>query len=87
MAQANAQANAQQQQASIQAKAQSDMQMKQLELQAEMQKMQQEFQMKEAFADAEHKRKLVELEFQGSIKSDHIRLSEDDSDLVRTKVK
>ena len=87
MAQANAQANAQQQQASIQAKAQSDMQMKQLELQAEMQKMQQEFQMKEAFADAEHKRKLIELEFQGSIKSDHIRLSEDDSDLVRTKVK
>jgi hypothetical protein len=87
MAMANAQANAQQQQASVAAKAQADAQLKQMEAQSEMQKMQAEFQMKEAFAEAEHKRKLVELEFQGSIKSDHIKLAEDDSDLVRTKVK
>ena len=87
MAMANAQANAQQQQASIAAKAQADAQMKQMESQSEIQKMQAEFQMKEAFAKAEHERKLIELEFMGSIKSDHIRLAEDDSDLVRTKVK
>tara|TARA_A100001201_G_C4080539_1_gene198792 strand:- start:1195 stop:1692 length:498 start_codon:yes stop_codon:yes gene_type:complete len=86
-AMANAQANAQQQQMSIQAKAQADAQMKQMEAQAEMEKMQMEFQLKENFAQAEHKRKLQELEYQGSIKSDHIALSQDDSDLVRTKIK
>ena len=87
MAMANAQANAQQQQQSIAAKAQADAQLKQMESQSEIQKLQAEFQMKETFAEAEHKRKLIELEFMGSIKSDHIRLSDDDSDLIRTKVK
>ena len=87
MAMANAQANAQQQQASIAAKAQADAQMKQMESQSEIQKLQAEYQMKEEFAKAEHERKLIELEFMGSIKSDHIRLADDDSDLVRTKVK
>ena len=87
MAMANAQANAQQQQQSIAAKSQADAQLKQMESQSEIQKLQAEFQMKEAFAEAEHKRKLIELEFMGSIKSDHIRLSDDDSDLIRTKVK
>ena len=86
MAAANAQANAQQQQMSIQAKAQADAQMKQMESQAEIQKMQAEYQLKETFAQAEHQRKLMELEYQGNIKSDHIELSQDDSDLVRTKV-
>tara|TARA_R110002051_G_scaffold67379_3_gene121930 strand:- start:69 stop:2354 length:2286 start_codon:yes stop_codon:yes gene_type:complete len=87
MASANAQANAQQQQMSIQAKSQADAQLKQMESQSEIQKMQAEFQLKETFAQAEHQRKLVEIEFQGSIKSEHIDLAQDDSDLVRTKVK
>ena len=86
MAAANAQSNAQQQQMSIQAKAQADAQMKQMETQAEIQKMQAEFEMKERFAQAEHKRRIYELEYSGNIKSDHISLSQDDSDLVRTKV-
>lgn len=86
-AQENARANAEQQQASIQAKSQSDAQMKQMEAQMEMQKLEAEFKMKEEFAKAEHERKLQIIELGGEIKSEHIRLSEDDSDLVRTKVK
>ena len=87
MASSNAKANAEQQQMSIQAKSQADAQMKQMESQAEIQKMQAEFQLKETFAQAEHKRRLMEIEYQGNIKSDHINLAQDDSDLVRTKVK
>lgn len=87
MALANSQANAQQQQMSIQAKAQVEAQAKQMDIQAEIEKMKAEFEMKENFAQAEHKRKLLELEYQGNIKSEHISLSQDDSDLVRTKIK
>tara|TARA_R110000850_G_scaffold273392_3_gene409763 strand:+ start:2686 stop:4968 length:2283 start_codon:yes stop_codon:yes gene_type:complete len=86
-AQANAQANAQQQQQSIQAKSQSDSQLKQMDAQIGMQKLQAEYEMKERFAQAEHERTLKELEYSGSIKTDHIELSQDDSDLVRNSVK
>ncbi len=86
-AQANAQANAQQQQQSIQAKSQSDSQLKQMDAQINMQRMQAEYEMKEKFAQAEHERTLKELEYSGSIKTDHIELSQDDSDLVRNSVK
>ena len=58
-----------------------------MDIQAEIEKMKAEFEMKENFAQAEHKRKLLELEYQGNIKSEHISLSQDDSDLVRTKIK
>jgi len=85
-ANANAQANAQQQQQSIAAKSESDSQLKQMDAQIDMQRMEAEYEMKERFAQAEHERKLKELEYGGSIKSDHIELSQDDSDLVRNSV-
>ena len=86
-AQANARANAEQQAAAAQQKAQADAQLRQMEQQAEMQKMQAEFEMKEKFAQAEHNRKLEIISRGGEIKSEHIRISQDDSDLVRTRVK
>ena len=57
-----------------------------MKTQADLQKLQVEYEMKEKFAQAEHERKLKELEYTGSIKSDHIELSQDDSDLVRNRV-
>ena len=86
-AQANAQANAQQQQMSIQGKAEVDAQLKQMEIQADLQKLQAEYEMKEVFATAEHQRNLEILASGGEIKSEHIKLAQDDSDLVRTRVK
>jgi hypothetical protein len=86
-AQENARANAEQQQASIAAKAQADAQAKQMDAQADLQQLQAEYQMKEEFAKAEHERKLEIIEASGEIKSEHIELAQDDSDLVRTKVK
>jgi len=86
-AMANAQANAQQQQASIQAKAQSDAQLSQMKTQSELQKLQAEYEMKEKFAQAQHQRKLQELEYSGQIKTEHIETAQDDSDLVRNRVK
>ena len=86
-AQANAQSNAEQQQASTAAKAQADSQLKQMDSEIEMQKLQAEYQMKEEFAKAEHERKLQIMSLGGEIKAEHIRIAEDDSDLVRTKVK
>jgi len=86
-AQENARANAEQQQASVAAKAQADAQLKQMDNEMSMQTLQAEYQMKEEFAKAEHDRKLEIIEATGEIKSEHIKLAEDDSDLVRTKVK
>ena len=86
-AMANAQANAEQQQMSIQAKAQVDSQLKQQDSQLEMQKIQAEFQAKEQFAQAEHQRRLEILEVGGDIKAEHIKISQDDSDLVRNRIK
>ena len=87
MAMANAKANAEQQQVSIQAKAQADSQLKMQDVQADIEKLKAEYELRETFAQAEHERKLRELEVQGEIKGEHIGLSQDDSDLVRTKVK
>ena len=58
-----------------------------MDAQINMQRMQAEYEMKEKFAQAEHERTLKELEYSGSIKTDHIELSQDDSDLVRNSVK
>tara|TARA_R100000008_G_scaffold26150_1_gene14226 strand:- start:12998 stop:15283 length:2286 start_codon:yes stop_codon:yes gene_type:complete len=87
MAMANAKANAEQQQVSIQAKAQADSQLKMQDVQADIEKLKAEYELRETFAQAEHERKLRELEVQGEIKGEHIGLAQDDSDLVRTKVK
>jgi hypothetical protein len=86
-AQENAKANAEQQQASVQAAAEAEAQAKQMDSQIELQRLQAEYEMKEQFAKAEHERKLEIIELGGDIKAEHIRIAEDDSDLVRTRVK
>ena len=79
--------NSQVQQESAMAAAESQAQIEQMKQQAEAQKLETEYMLKEQFAQAEHQRRLEEIELQGRIKTEHIEVasSDIDSDLTRIR--
>tara|TARA_R110002012_G_scaffold316089_2_gene530654 strand:+ start:1597 stop:3879 length:2283 start_codon:yes stop_codon:yes gene_type:complete len=87
MAQKNSQMNAQIQQQSIAAKSQAEMQAKQVENEMEMKKIQTEYLLKEEFAKQEHARRMKEIEMQGKMKAEHIKIAQEDIESDMTRIR
>ena len=86
-AQKNSQMNAQIQQQSLAAKSQADMQAKQIENEMEMKKMQTEYLLKEQFAKEEHARRMKEIEMEGKMKAEHIKIAQEDIESDMTRIR
>ena len=87
MAQRNSQMNAQIQQQSLAAKSQAEMQAKQIENEMEMKKIQTEYLLKEEFAKQEHIRKMKEIEMEGKVKAEHIKIAQEDIESDMTRIR
>ena len=86
-AQQNSEMNARIQQQSLAAKAQSDMQASQVENNMEMERMQTEYLLKEQFAKEEHRRKMEQIEMEGKMKAEHIKIAQEDIEADMTKIR
>jgi len=86
-AQRNAQMNAQIQRESAIAKAQAETAGASEKSKLEIEKLQVEFMLKEEFEKKQHERKMKELELQGRMKAEHIKIAQDDIESDMTKIR
>ena len=86
-AQRNAQMNAQIQRESAVATSRAKLEEEMQKQKMEMDKLQMEFMLKEQFAEKEHARKMKELQLQGAMKAEHIKIASEDVEADMNKIR